>query len=165
METGEASPIGYARYADEYFYSAKMVDGTLGEQVGYEVISPMPAYFLAAHSIEMLLKSYLLYCGVAQKELKSFKLRHNLTALFKEAIKHKLCNGWVRAPNDVKLVLLLKKLNQNMAMRYMQRGDKEFPIWGSLELFMHRLKAHVFSKIGYESCIEDCSMYIGEAHK
>lgn len=45
-------------------------------------ISPMPAYFLALHSIELSLKSYLLPVGLTQEELRAAPYSHDVIACY-----------------------------------------------------------------------------------
>lgn len=42
----QTSAIGLARYAYEYIEAARVVDEQIGLQNGYEIVSPIPAYWL-----------------------------------------------------------------------------------------------------------------------
>lgn len=152
LTESKATAIGYARYGDEYLFAAKAVDLTLGEKPGYEIVSPMPAYFLAAHAIELLLKSYLLQCGYSDVILRN-KFRHDLERLFSEAKQHGLCGALLSNSQSEELILLLAELNKYEAMRYMKRGEKEFPIWGSIQNFIEELRSTVLLKVGYTSVL------------
>lgn len=152
LTENEATSVGYARYGDEYFFASKAVDATLGEKPGYEIVSPMPVYFLATHSIELLLKAYLLHCGYTAEVLRN-KFRHDLERLFAEAKQCGLCGNLLGNPQSEELISLLAVLNEYEAMRYMKRGDKEFPIWSFLQNFLEELRSAVLLKVGYISAL------------
>jgi len=61
--------IGLARYGYEYIDAALVVDNEHAENHPGEQISPMPAYFLAYHGIELTLKAYLRKAGLKPREL------------------------------------------------------------------------------------------------
>ena len=69
--------IGLARYAYEYIEAAMLVEHNDPTPTH---ISPVPAYFLALHGIELTLKSYLRHKDVTAKELRGPKYGHDLHA-------------------------------------------------------------------------------------
>ncbi|MGP8434194.1 hypothetical protein ACT2FY_36660 [Paraburkholderia fungorum] len=60
---------GLARYAYEYIEAALVVETEHSDKYPGDQISPMPAYFLAHHGIELTLKAYLRHVSVTVREL------------------------------------------------------------------------------------------------
>lgn len=79
------TPVGLARYAHDFFDTARAVQDHLGKGEPYDLVSPMPSLYLIGRSIELALKSYLLSQGVSLRELRSKKYGHNLHACHKKA--------------------------------------------------------------------------------
>ena len=73
------TPIGLARYAREFFDCALAADDKVGHRPGFEIIAPIPVMYLIGHSIELCLKSYLVFKDVPLPELRSNKYGHDLT--------------------------------------------------------------------------------------
>jgi hypothetical protein len=80
MEEDRTTAVGLARYAYEYIEAAMLVEHN---DPTPSHISPVPAYFLALHGIELTLKSYLRHKGVTAKELRGQKYGHDLHACHK----------------------------------------------------------------------------------
>src|SRR5689334_19771016 len=76
------TPLGMFRFALEFFASGCVVDDDLG--VG-EHYATAPANYLIGHSIELVLKAYLLQRGVPLEEIRKRPLSHSLTGCFKAA--------------------------------------------------------------------------------
>ena len=71
------SPLGFHRYASEFFDVANSIKAQ-------ELFSPVP-YYLHCHSLELILKAFLLTKNVPMDDLKSQKLGHNLTKILNRA--------------------------------------------------------------------------------
>ena len=72
------SPLGFHRYASQFYDAAKSVE------VGTS-FTPVP-YYLYCHSLELVLKAFLLTNNVSIEQLKdSRKLGHNLTKVLNKA--------------------------------------------------------------------------------
>lgn len=149
--TGEerTTATGLARYAYEYIDAAMLVDRHHGARKGYEFISPIPAYFLMAHGIELTLKAFLQHKGVTVKELRSYS--HNLDACYRKAKELGLHTVFKITPNDTKAMTLLMELNKDMGLRYIRTGLKEFPSWAIVEPFAVRLHQSVAPLVGYKT--------------
>ncbi len=94
-EEERTTPTGLARYAFEYIDAARLVDTHHGKRPGFELVSPVPAYFLAAHGIELTLKAYLRHEGVSVRDL-SRRYGHDLHACYRKAKELRLldlCGG------------------------------------------------------------------------
>ncbi len=76
--TAYISPIGFHRYASEFATWARQAHAGMGEH-----FSPVP-YYLYCHSLELVLKAFLLAKGVTQKELKE-RLSHDLCKILLRA--------------------------------------------------------------------------------
>jgi len=83
-EAARTTPAGLWRYGKEFSEAAHLV-----HREALPLLSA-PAYYLLGHSIELLLKAFLLGRGVPLKELKSKRLGHDLDVLFRRAIDHQL---------------------------------------------------------------------------
>ena len=60
MSGNKTTPIGYARYANEFLEAALVTDEKMGSRKGYETFAPIPVMYLVGHSIELSLKSFLI---------------------------------------------------------------------------------------------------------
>jgi len=67
----EPSAAGYARYATEFLEAALAADDKIGHRPGFEIIAPIPVMYLVGHSIELILKAYLIYSHVKDSQLRS----------------------------------------------------------------------------------------------
>lgn len=76
---------GLARYACDFFEAALAVDDKLGLKLGNEIIAPIPVLYLSAQSIELGLKSFLVFKGVPLDDLPKRKLGHDLIKCLKKA--------------------------------------------------------------------------------
>lgn len=139
--------IGLARYAYDYIEAAMLVEANDPKPTH---ISPIPAYFLALHGIELTLKSYLRHKGVAVKKLRGV-YGHDLQACHRRAKELGLLNVFKESPNDVDAMRMLVELNKQQALRYIRTGRKLFPLWSLVEPLAVRLHQAVALEVGYES--------------
>jgi len=77
--TVNISPIGYHVYASEFATYARQAHAGLVDK-----FSPVP-YYLYCHSLELVLKAFLLANGVAKADLKKSILRHDLCKILTKA--------------------------------------------------------------------------------
>lgn len=111
--------IGLARYAYEYLEAAILVDKTIGQKPGFEFVSPVPAYFLALHSIELSLKAYLRHHGVTVHDLRSMKkYGHDIRACYRKAKELGLRDHFKMRAEDMRAMLMLIDMNADHALRY-----------------------------------------------
>lgn len=143
--------IGLARYAKEYLAAAIVVDQEMGKGKVYAHVSPMPAYFLLTHGIELTLKAYLRHMGLTVEQLGARDLGHNLKALYARACELGLNDLYQLTAEDVEAFDLLVAVNEFHQLRYIQTGFKTFPFWSVAEPFAVRLHQAVAPKVGFES--------------
>lgn len=141
--------IGLARYAKEYLEAAIVVDQEMGSKKKHVTISPIPAYFLLTHGLELTLKAFLRHSGLSVEDLS--KVGHNLKALYAKARELGLDDLYQMTKEDAEAFELLVEVNEFHQLRYIQTGFKTFPLWGVAEPFAVRLHQAVAPKVGYES--------------
>lgn len=142
--------IGLARYAYEYIEAASVVDKTIGERTEHQRISPIPAYFLAKHGIELTLKSFLRHTGITVRELRG-KFSHDLNKCLRKAKELGLSAHINLSENDMKAFRMLIALDDAQGLRYIQTGFKQFPSWAIVYPLAVRLHQAVAPLVGYHS--------------
>ena len=147
-EEDRTTAIGLARYAYEYIEAAMLVERSGSTPTN---ISPIPAYFLALHGIELTLKSYLRHKGLTAKELRGMKYGHDLHSCHKKAKELGLHLVFKEQPSDADAMRMLVGLNEHQGLRYIKTGMKQFPHWSIVESLAVRLHQSVAPKIGYQS--------------
>lgn len=143
------TPIGLARYACNFLDAADCVDDNIGINPGYEIISPIPVYYLTGHSIELFLKSFLLDNGIPLEELK-FKLGHNLDDCLEQCKVYGLYDLVDINEEDESVLNVLNALYSNKEFEYFTAGYKEFPIYGPLQVLTSKLKPTICKHVGFE---------------
>lgn len=98
-EDERTTATGLARYAYEYIDAALLVDEHHGAKPGFEFVSPVPAYFLAAHGIELTLKSYLRHQGVSIRDL-MHRYGHDLQKCYRKAKELRLLDHFAEDARD-----------------------------------------------------------------
>jgi hypothetical protein len=144
-----ATAIGLARYAFDYIEAARLVDEHAAEHNSEQLISPIPAYFLAAHGIELTLKAYLRHNGLSISSLSSKQYGHDLLACYRKAKELGLLTLFKVHVRDIDAMRMLVHLNRNHGLRYLQAGTKQFPLWSLIEPYMVRLHQAVAPAVGY----------------
>jgi hypothetical protein len=140
--------IGLARYAHEYIDAAMLVERNDPTPTH---ISPIPAYFLIQHGIELTLKAYLRHKGLTVKELRGGKYGHDLHACHKMAKQLGLNSVFNERPSDADAMRMLVGLNEHQGLRYIKTGLKHFPLWSLVGPLAVRLHQAVALEIGYKS--------------
>lgn len=153
-EEARTSAIGLARYAYEYLEAAMLVDKTIGGKPGFELVSPIPAYFLALHSIELSLKAYLRHHGVTSRELRSKKFGHDIRACYRKAKELGLRDHFKMRAEDMRAMLMLIDMNEDHALRYIRTGYRRFPSWAIVEPFAVRLHQAVAPHVGFRKTFD-----------
>lgn len=139
---------GLARYAYEYIEAAMLVERNDPTPTH---ISPIPAYFLALHGIELTLKAYLRHKGLTAKELRGQKYGHDLHACHRKAKELGLLSLFKELPSDADAMRMLVGLNEHQGLRYIKTGMKHFPLWSLVEPLAVRLHQAVAPEVGYKS--------------
>lgn len=142
---------GLARYAYEYIQAARLVDKELGKHHIHDFVSPIPAYFLALHGIELTLKAYLRHHGFTLNELSSKKYGHNIHKCYRKAKELGLLSLFKESERDLSAIELLMSINQNMGLRYIQTGYKTYPSWSIIEPLAVRLHQAISPLLGYKT--------------
>lgn len=150
-ENDRTTAVGLARYAYEYLEAAILIDERETERNPGNQISPIPAYFLVSHAIELTLKAYLLHSRLTLDQLSGKKYGHNLRACYRKAEEFGLLELFNEHPNDVAVLDMLIGLNEKHELRYIRTGAKKFPLWSMVEPFAVRLHQAVASKVGFRS--------------
>lgn len=128
-----------------------MVDREMGRGQAYVRASPVPAYFLLTHGIELTLKAYLRHAGLSVEQLGARDLGHNLDGLLAKARELGLDTLFQFTEADTSAFELLVAVNEYHQLRYIQTGLKTFPSWGIAEPLAVRLHQAVAPRVGYES--------------
>lgn len=141
--------LGLARYAYEYIAAAILVDEHHAEHRGVDAITPMPAYFLAMHGIELTLKAYLRQ-HVSVRKLRSREFGHDLRACYRKAKELGLRDVYKMRSDDLRALVLLLDLNTNQGLRYIFTGAKRFPSWSIVKPFAVQLHQAIAPLVGYQ---------------
>lgn len=151
-EDERTTAVGLARYAYEYIAAARLiVETAAATNRPMTGISPIPAYFLAYHGIELTLKSYLRHRRVPSRDLRGRVLGHDLHACHRKAKEIGLSGVFNEQPNDVAAMQMLVGMNEHQGLRYIRTGMKRFPYWSVVEPLAVRLHQAVAAEVGYKS--------------
>jgi hypothetical protein len=146
-DEGRSTAIGLARYAYDYLHAAMVVEANDRTP---RHISPVPAYFLALHGIELTLKAFLRHKGVSVKDLQK-KFGHDVHACHRKAKELGLHEVFKELPADSDAMRMLVGLNDQQGLRYIKTGTKHFPLWSIVEPLAVRLHQTVAPIVGFES--------------
>ena len=80
--------VAFVQDAGHFLRAAEIVDGQTRSLLGLAPDMLAPVYFLLGHSMELLLKAFLLAHGMTEADLSKRRLGHNLSALQAEANQH-----------------------------------------------------------------------------
>ena len=138
--------IGLARYAREYFDSAKAADDVVGIRKGYEIIASSPVMFLTAHSIELALKAYIFHKG--KTNIKSYG--HNLNRLWCVCQQNGINQLVQLNAEEMSTLQLISHLHASTELRYIDTGFKTFPVFGPLESLAKKILDAVCPVVGYK---------------
>lgn len=153
--------IGLARYAFEYIDAALLVDEHHGATPGFEFVSPVPAYFLVAHGIELTLKSYLRHQGISVRDL-IHRYGHDLHKCYRKAKELRLLDRFSEDERDARALAMLVELNDKHGLRYIRTGYKEFPSWAIVKPLAVRLHQAVAPLVGFHSFAMSFGGYTSE---
>lgn len=148
-EDERTTATGLARYAYEYIEAAMLVDRHHGARPGFELVSPVPAYFLASHAIELTLKAYLRRQGLSVRDIT--RLGHDLHKSYRKTKELYLLDYFNEDERDKRALAMLAELNQKHELRYIRTGPKLFPSWAIVEPLAVRLHQAVAPLVGFHS--------------
>ncbi len=140
--------IGYARYAFEFLEAAMLVHVEKGHSKDRPILgglSTMPAYFLAAHGIELTLKAFIRHVDPSGEQAYG----HDLSTLYKTALALGLAEVYRPSEMDEDLLLMLDGMNESQGLRYFEQGLKTQVRWSFIEPLMLRLHQAVSPHVGY----------------
>ena len=148
-ESEKTTPIGLIRYAQDFYDCAIAADRVVGMRPGYEIIAPTPVMYLVGHSIELCLKSYLLFCGVSIKVLRNKPYCHDLTECYKKAKELGLYSHVELSKDDEEVIEILSALYSKKLLNYIEVGEKTFPVFGPIQTVNTMLLKSVKLAVGY----------------
>mgnify|MGYP001619690979 CR=1 FL=1 len=142
--------IGLARYAREFFDCALAADDKVGHRPGFEIIArAIPVMYLVGHSIELCLKSYLIFRGVPLSDLKTKKYGHDLVKCLKKA-KELGLNTYVELDDgEHDALTVLNELYATKQLNYIVTGTKRFPVFGPIQTLSTKLLDAICPLVGY----------------
>lgn len=135
----------------EYLEAAIVVDQEMGSRKEYAHVSPIPAYFLLTHGLELTLKAYLRHTGLTVEQLGARELGHDLAALYAKSRELGLDAKHLLTAEDTQAFDMLVAVNEFHQLRYIQTGFKTFPFWSVAEPLAVRLHQAVAPLVGYKS--------------
>lgn len=140
------TPIGLARYAFEYYISAKIV----ANSSDFKSYDPKPsvAYYLIGHSIELALKSFLLQSGVSLDKLRN-NYGHDLEQLICASCKNGIQTYFEISSSDIFSLQLLNELYCKKEFEYTSTGFKTLLAYQSAENLSHTIVHGVAQLVGY----------------
>jgi hypothetical protein len=147
-EEQRTTALGLLRYGFDYIDAARIVDESKVEEPAFARISPIPAYFLALHGIELTLKAFLRHRGVSARDLRSKTFGHDALACLRKAKEFGLLGVYQVSKDDHDALAMLLNLNQHQGLRYIKTGAKRFPLWSVVEPFAVRLHQSVAKEVG-----------------
>ncbi|BDW87754.1 MULTISPECIES: hypothetical protein [Thalassospira] len=131
MDKSKTEPLGMWRYGKEFSETAYAVRERALKRPF------VPYYFLMGHSIELLLKSFLMLHGCSEAGIKKF--RHNLDDLFHDAMKLGLSELVSVKSVDKHVIELMNGEYSTHRFRYIRTGMMVLPEIGLLEDLVSRL--------------------------
>jgi len=147
-DPARTTPIGLARYAQEFLRASLKADDGMGGGREHDFVAPIPVLYLAGHSIELALKSFLLHKGVTLRELR-VKYGHDLGRSFKKAKELGLLGHAKFEDVELGAFAVLDDLYSSKQLEYIVTGTKAFPMFGPIESFAKKLNAAVAPLVGY----------------
>jgi hypothetical protein len=145
------TPIGLARYAQEFYGAAKAVEARLATENPKKLTPSIPSLYLIGRSIELGLKSYLLNQGVQLRELRSKKYGHDLHACHRKAKELGLLTHAKFKPEEEGAMELLNQLYSAKQLEYIVTGAKTLPTFEQVESFARSLINGVSTHVGYKA--------------
>jgi len=139
--------IGLARYAQEFLEASLKADGGMGQGRKNDFVASVPVLYLAGHSIELSLKSFLLHLGVSLRDLR-FEYGHDLGKLLVAARKLGLEEYAQFDEVELGAFDVLNDLYSTKQLEYIETGPKVFPLFGPIEAFAKKLCAAVSPLVG-----------------
>jgi hypothetical protein len=119
IEITRHSPVGFYHFGEDFFQVAAHSSGAI-DHGDLTLRFNLVLYHLHTHSIELLLKAFLLAHGVTEKELRG-KYRHGLNELWARCIAFKLRPK--KSKRTAMIVETLDELLRDQRLRYFESGS------------------------------------------
>ena len=103
--------------------------------------------FLVAHSIELILKSYLRNCGYSLQDLKG--INHGLMHCWRACCDKGIQNCVILESSELEVLDLISNLHQSTELRYIQTGPKTLPVFGRIQALTRKLLTAICPIVGY----------------
>ena len=142
------TPIGLARYSAEFLEAALAADDKMGRKPGFDIVAPVPVMFLVGQSIELSLKSFLLFKGESLRRLRTH-YGHDLHRALRKAKEYGLLRDVPLSDDDVNIIELLDDLYSTKQLQYIVSGATTFPVFGPLESAAKRLSEGISRVVGH----------------
>lgn len=120
------SALGFHRKGREFMEAAFSVKAPT-EKNPFLDSAPFTAYYLLGHSLELLLKSFLIGRGTKISELRSRKYGHDLEKLLRESKRRKIGRELKFESLDGPLIQFLNLSYKPKLLEYYAQGMYEFP--------------------------------------
>lgn len=153
LDPARTTPIGLARYSEEFLHSSITVEAVLGPKFGNGRVPITPSLYLLGHSIELAFKAYLLHKEVGLNILKD-KYGHDLIKCNKKALELGLGSLFRPTSAEEGAFELLNTLYSSKQLEYIVTGTKYMPLFVLIQSFASNLLTAVSSEIGY-TLLED----------
>lgn len=147
MTTQDTTPIGFARYANEFLDAALITDVGMGGGDEYDFFAPVPVMYLIGHSIELSLKSFLLHSGKTLDDVR-YDFGHNLIQAMDAAINEGLDEHVDIDAHEIGTLKVLDELYASKQLNYIH-GLKEVPSFAPLESLAKKLLETVSGIVGW----------------
>ena len=147
LDPEKTTPVGFARYAEEFFLSSIIVERELGLKIGAGQIPTVPSLYLIGHSIELALKAYVLTHKNSLDDLIS--LGHDLERCYQEAQIFSIGNKFFPTQQELGAFELLDNLYSTKQLEYIVSGNKNMPLFSLVQSFSNKLLLAVFRHVGY----------------
>jgi hypothetical protein len=146
-DQNKTTPIGLARYARKFFNCALAADEKMGHKLGF---APIPVMYLVAQSIELCLKSYLIFKGVPLNDLRK-KYGHDLIKSLKKAKELGLDRDTSVNLNEAEqyALVVLNELYSTKQLNYIVTGGKVFPVFELIQTVSTKLLDAICPLVGY----------------
>jgi len=103
--------------------------------------------FLVAHSIELVLKAYLLHSGETLDE--AIALKHDLVKCWERAKELGLEEHVQLNEMDIHVLEIINELHKSTELRYIKTGHKTLPVFGPLQQLTVKLLDTICPLVGY----------------
>ena len=132
--------LGASTHARDFLAAATKVQAPAKTELeAFRQRPSLVAYYLAAHAIELSLKSFLLVKGVSVQVLRSRTYGHNLAALLTESRRRRLGLVVKLSESEVRMIRLMNETYSAKELEYRYGGSRVLPPYAGLVVIAERL--------------------------